>query len=145
MTEAEILTFRNDVTALVISVFTLGFSLVSAYIAGLWFFLKGAGTPLRVVAFALLSAGLAFTGIMAFGLNELLVGSERAWTKLASNSIGLAGFGSERPRWLFGMSLYELTAAIGALVFAAIYFALFVLTFLYRWPQREAGDGPSDR
>lgn len=138
MTEAEILTFRNEVTALVVSLFTLGFSLVSAYIAGLWFFLKGAGTPLRLVAFALLSAGLAFCGIMAYGLNELLGGSERAWAKLPTNSIGLAGFGNERPHWLFGLSLYDLTALIGASVFAAIYLALFVLTFLYRWPRTDA-------
>jgi hypothetical protein len=137
MTESEILQFRNEVTALVVSVFTLGFSLCSAYIAGLWFFLKGAGLPLRAVAFALLSAGLAFAGIMAFGLNELLLGSERAWAKLAGNSVGIAGFGSERPAFLLGLSLYEVTALIGGLVFAAIYLALFVLTFLYRWPRAE--------
>ncbi len=139
MSEHEILNFRNEVTALVISIFTLGFSMVSAYIAGLWFFLKGAGTPMRLVAFALLSTGLAFAGTMAFGLNELLLGSERAWTKLQSNSIGLPGFGSERPLWLFGLSPYEVTAGIGALVFGAIYVALLVLTFFYRWPHADSG------
>jgi hypothetical protein len=138
MTESEILTFRNEVTTLVVAVFSLGFSMVSAYIAGLWLFLKGAGLPLRLVAFALLSAGLAFAGVMAVGLNELLLGSERSWSKLASNSVGIAGFGSERPAYLFGLSMYELGAGIGGLVFAAIYVALFILTFLYRWPQ-----GPS--
>ena len=138
MTEAEILTFRNDVTALVIAVFSLGFSMVSAYIAGLWLFLKGAGYPLRLVAFALLSAGLAFAGVMAFGLNELLMGSERSWAKLPSNSIGIPGFGSERPALLFGLSYYEVAAGMGVLVFGAIYIALFALTFLYRWPSADA-------
>ena len=38
MSEAEILSIRNDLTAIVISVVSVSFGMISAYIAGLWLF-----------------------------------------------------------------------------------------------------------
>jgi hypothetical protein len=73
-------------------------------------------------------------GVLTSGLNALLLGTERAWSKLGATSVEIASFGSERPDFLHGLSLYEASAALGCVAFAAIYVALFFITFLYRWP-----------
>ena len=76
MSEAEILAIRNDVTGLVVSVVSVSFGMISAYIAGLWLFLREAPISLRLLAFGLLSCGLAFMGALTAGLNGLLIGTE---------------------------------------------------------------------
>jgi hypothetical protein len=139
MSEAEILAIRNDVTGLVISVVSVSFGMISAYIAGLWLFLREAPISLRVLAFGLLSCGLAFMGALTMGLNGLLIGTDHAWAKLTTRASDIESFGDARPPWLHGLSLYEASAALGALAFGAIYLALAYLTFVYRWPGATAG------
>ena len=139
MTEADILSVRNDVTGLVISVVSVSFGMISAYIAGLWLFLREAPLTLRLLAFALLSCGLAFMGAVTAGLNGLLIGTDHAWTKLTTRTTDIDNFGDVRPPWLHGLSLYEASAALGALAFGAIYLALAYLTFVYKWPGTTAG------
>ncbi len=134
MTEAEILSIRNDLTALVVSVVSVSFGMISAYIVGLWLFLKDSPLSLRVIAFLLLSCGLAFMGGLTAGLNGLMMGTEQAWSGLSAPTTGIASFGSDRPAYLLGLSLYEASAALGGVAFGAIYLALFYLTFFYRWP-----------
>lgn len=134
MTEADILSVRNDLTALVVSVFSVSFGIVSGYIAALWLFLKNAPFLLRFLAFTLLSFGLAFLGALTVGLHEILLGTERAWSKLTLTATEIPGFGNERPDWLHGFTMYEAAALLGAMAFFAIYLALFYLTFCYRWP-----------
>lgn len=138
MSEGEILSIRNELTALVISVVSVSFGMISAYIVGLWLFLREAPFLLRLLAFVLLSCGLAFMGMLTAGINGLLLGTDRAWSKLGATSVEIASFGSERPDFLHGLSLYEASAALGAIAFAAIYVVLFFLTFLYRW--RDGAD-----
>ncbi len=137
MTEADILNIRNDLTGLVVSVFSVSFGMVSGYIAGLWLFLKDAPFSLRFLAFTLLSFGLAFMGALTFGLHELLLGTQRAWSKLPATDTGIPGFGNDAPDWLYGFTLYEAAALLGGAAFLAIYLALFYLTFCYRWPAQE--------
>ena len=60
------------------------------------------------------------------------LGAEHAWSKLGSTATGITGFGSERPDWLYGFSLYEASAVLGGLAFAAIYLAFAYLTFIYQ-------------
>lgn len=133
MSEGEILSIRNELTGLVLSVVSISFGMISAYIVGLWLFLRDAPLGLRLLTFFLLSCGLAFMGVLTSGLNGLLVGTERAWSKLASNSVGIPSFGAERPDILQGLSLYEASAVLGCAAFVAIYVALFFFTFFYRW------------
>ncbi|WP_244534685.1 hypothetical protein [Hyphomicrobium sp. CS1GBMeth3] len=133
MTEAEILSIRNELTALIVSVVSVSFGMISAYIVGLWLFLKDAPLGLRVLALLLLSFGLAFMGVMTGGLHGLMLGTERAWSKLATPSTEIVSFGGERPEYLHGFSLYEASAALGCIAFAAIWVALFFFTFFYRW------------
>lgn len=139
MTEGEILSIRNELTGLVVSVVSISFSMISAYIVGLWLFLKNAPFGLRFLSFLLLSCGLAFMGVLTGGLNALLMGTERAWSKLGATSVEIASFGGERPDILHGLSLYEASAALGCVAFAAIYLALFFFTFFYRWPDASGG------
>jgi hypothetical protein len=133
MTEAEILAMRIGLTGLIISVVSVSFGMISAYIAGLWLFLQRAPLSLRTLAFLLLSIGLFFMGYLTWGLHRLMLGTDRAWSKLASNSMGIESFGGERPDYLFGLTLYQAGALVGFLAFFAIYLALGYLTFLYRW------------
>lgn len=133
MTEVEILTLRNDLTAIVLSVVSVSFAMISAYVVGLWLVLRRAPFALRMIAFALLTMGLVFMAGLTAGVNALLMGTERAWAKLPTNTIEISGFGNASPAYLHGFTLYEAAAALGGLAFAAIYFALMYLTFFYRW------------
>lgn len=133
MTEADILSVRNELTDMVISIVSVSFGMVSAYIVGLWLFLKRAPLILRALSFIVFSFGLAFMGALTIGIHELLLGTERAWSKLANTATGIPGFGSA-PIEALGLTQYEAAACLGAIAFCAIYVALFVLTFLYRWP-----------
>jgi hypothetical protein len=73
--------------------------------------------------------------VLTGGLNALLLGTERAWSKLGATSVEIASFGGERPDVLHGLSLYEASAALGGIAFGAIYVALFFFTFFYRWAE----------
>lgn len=139
MSEAEILSIRNELTGLVVSVVSVSFGMISAYIAGLWLFLREAPISLRLLAFTLLSCGLAFMGALTIGLNELLIGTDHAWSKLTTPATEISGFGNARPDWLHGFTLYEASALLGSLAFGAIYVSLAYLTFIYRWPGSTAG------
>jgi hypothetical protein len=134
MTEAEILVIRGGLTGLIISVVSVSFGMISAYIAGLWLFLKHAPFVLRFLTFSLLSLGLIFMGTLTWGLHALLLGSDRAWMKLTSTATEIPSFGGQRPDFLYGLSLYEISAALGFVAFCTIYAALAYMTFLYRWP-----------
>jgi hypothetical protein len=139
MSEAEILSIRNELAGLVLSVVSVSFGMISAYIAGLWLFLREAPLSLRLLAFILLTCGLVFMGALTWGLNDLLVGTDHAWSKLANPATEISGFGNERPPWLQGFTLYEASVMLGTLAFGAIYVSLAYLTFIYRWPGTTAG------
>lgn len=134
MTEAEILSIRNELTDIVVSVVSVSFGMVSAYIVGLWLFLRRAPFVLRALSFIVFSFGLAFMGALTVGLHELMLATERAWSKLGKTASEIPGFGSAPLEALNGLTQYEAAAALGALAFLAIYLALFFLTFFYRWP-----------
>ncbi len=135
MSEAEILAMRIGITGLIISVFSVSFGMVSAYIAGLWLFLKRAPLSLRLLAFGLLSVGLLFMGILTWGLHALLLGTDQAWRKLPNPSTGILTFGGAQPEYLHGLTLYQCGALLGVLSFVGIYGALAYLTFWYTWAE----------
>ena len=142
MTEAEILAVRIGLTGLIISIVSVSFGMISAYVAGLWLFLKTAPLSLRALAFGLLSIGLDFMGFLSWGMHELMLGTDRSWGKLVKPTTEVVTFGGERPEWLQGLTLYQAGALLGFSAFAALYIALGYLTFFYRWEEeREPGTG----
>ena len=139
MSEAEILSVRSDLAGLAVSVVSVSFGMISAYIAGLWLFLREAPISLRLLTFLLLTCGLLFMGSFTWGLNDLLIGTDRAWSKLSNPATEISGFGNSRPGWLYGLTMYQASVALGGFAFGAIYLSLAYLTFVYKWPGSTAG------
>lgn len=136
MGEGDLLSFALEGTNVVIALVSTAFGIISAYIAGLYFFLNRAPLALRLSAFALLSVTLAFMGLLAVGVLGMLAGADQAWRGLPATVTGVRSLGGERPEILFGLSIYEVGAGLGFGSFALVYVALAYLTFLYRWPAR---------
>src|SRR5262252_1884214 len=84
MSEAEMMQGVLSSIQVVISLFSTLFALISAYIAGLYFFLRRAPLVLKQLAFLLLSIGLIFLGGAAITQQRLQEGLLTAWGKLAA-------------------------------------------------------------
>jgi hypothetical protein len=136
MSEAEMMQGVLSSIQVVISLFSTLFALISAYIAGLYFFLRRAPLPLKLLAFLLLSIGLIFLGGAAITQQRLQVGLLTAWGKLPTpviagvlrNPIAVA-----LPR---GWTFYDVGATVGWLTAVCVYLALAYMTFVYRWKAR---------
>lgn len=139
MTEADLLALANDGTETTIQLVSTAFAIVSAYIAGLFFFLGRAPFLLRFVSFCLLSITLAFFGLLAFGLFGVLEGADAAWRALPETATGVTSLGGERPPALRGFSIYEVTVLLGFSAFALVYVAMAYMTFIYRWRAPRGG------
>ena len=120
----------------VMNVFSMLFTLTSAYIAGLFFFLNRAPFLLRLLAFGLLSLGFVFLGGSAATLQRMQDGLYAAWSKLPAPILTVSELRNpvDLPVTLIpGLSLQEVGVLIGWFTAAAVYLALAYLTFLHRW------------
>jgi hypothetical protein len=137
MTEAEILSNAIQAAQATSSVFSLFLTIVSAYIAALYFFLNRAPC-LRTMAFVLLSIAFVALGALALNMQYLGEGLHTAWLKLPQKATGMEVLGPPivvRSLFLNGREAASWAAwALGGVV----YVALTYLTFLYRWPQRPS-------
>jgi hypothetical protein len=124
----------------VLSVVSIIFGIISAYITGLFFFLNRAPFMLRSLAFALLSIAIFFVGAIALAVSPVaggLVGPERAIDQSAAATISAIQRGDFTP----ALSLMDIPVGylagliIGLGLFAAVYVALLYMTFFYRWPK----------
>lgn len=138
MGEDALLELAMEGVGVVIALVSTAFGIISAYIAGLFFFLRRAPFTLRFAAFGLLSVTLAFMGLLALGLLGILGGADEAWRALESTVSGVNSLGGERPEILFGLSVYEAGAGLGFGSFALVYLMLAYMTFFYRWPETNA-------
>ena len=82
MTEAEILQGLFNAIGSVITIFSLFFTMVSAYLAALYLFLNRAPLALRLLAFVLLSLGLVFLGGSVAVIQTMQNGLFAAWDRL---------------------------------------------------------------
>jgi drug/metabolite transporter (DMT)-like permease len=135
MSEAEVMQGVFSSIQVVISLFSTFFAMISAYIAGLYFFLNRAPFALKLLAFFLLSVGLLFLGGAAISQQRLQVGLLAAWAKLSSPAIAVDAvlrnpFPVSLPP---GWSLYDVGVGVGWLTALCVYLALGYMTFLYRW------------
>lgn len=123
----------------VLGVVSIYFSVLSAYIAALNFFLRDSPVLLKLAAFAVLSGALAFIGFTIIGVERLIASALYALRDhpplSEPPSLGL----------YFGLDLQQVTlfaypaavAAGWALAFV-LYAAFFYLTFFHPWPKRGA-------
>jgi hypothetical protein len=135
MSEAELMQGVFSSIQVVISLFSTFFAMISAYIAGLYFFLNRAPVALRLLAFFLLSIGLVFLAGAAITQQKLQMGLLAAWAKLASPAIAVEAvlrnpFPVSLPP---GWSLYDVGVYVGWLTGLCVYLALGYMTFFYRW------------
>lgn len=138
MTEAEILQGLFSAIGSVITIFSLLFTMVSAYLAALYLFLGHAPLLLRLVAFALLSFGLVFLGGSVAVIQTMQNGLFAAWAKLPSPAFDLRELRNPLPIELGNMvpfSQQQIGVGIGWASATLVYLALAYLTFAYRWPR----------
>jgi len=119
----------------VISLFSTFFAIISAYIAGLFFFLNRAPVALKLLAFFLLSIGLVFLAGAAVTQQRLQTGLLGAWGRMSSPAIAIEEMLrnplpiSLPPGW----SIYDVGLNVGWLTALCVYLALGYMTFFYRW------------
>ena len=137
MTESEILSNAIQAAQATAAIFSLFLTIVSAYIAALYFFLCRA-VCLRSMAFVLLSIAFLALGAMAMNLQYLGEGLHTAWQHLPQKATGMDLLGPPivvRSLFLDGR---EAAAWAAWIMGGVVYLALTYLTFIYRWPQRPA-------
>ena len=116
MSEAEVMQGVFSSIQVVISLFSTFFAMVSAYIAGLYFFLNRAPVALKLLAYFLLSVGLLFLSAgAAISQQRLQVGLLAAWAKVSSPTVSSdAVLRNPLPVSLpLGWSLYDVGVNIG--------------------------------
>jgi hypothetical protein len=134
MSEAELMQGLYASIQAVSTIVSLFFALVSAYIAGLHYFLSRAPLALRLIAFFLLSIGLAFLGGAAAIQQSMQTGLFAALAKLSQPTIPVESLRNPIPVVLpFGLSLQDVGTAIGWTTAGSVYLALGYMTFFYRW------------
>jgi hypothetical protein len=140
MTVAEIMEVRWLGAGFILSLFSVFFGVVSAYIAGLYFFLSKASLALRLLAFFVLTMGFLFLAGMAISVTDIIEVMAVDWDNLkippAKGQV-VRAFISQIGG---SLQLYFVGALLGWAVAFIVYIALAYLTFFYRWPVRKALD-----
>jgi len=142
MTEAEILELLIEGASNVLGLVSIYFSVVSAYIAALFYFLHRAPFVMKVVAMFMLSGAFLFLGFSAIGLERMLSGLFYALLDLPvaartahppDNAVMLY-FGAD----LVVAESYRYAVWLGWGVAALVYLAMVYLTFLHPWKRSAA-------
>ena len=151
MSEAELLQLRFAAIDTVLSVFSMFFGIVSAYIAGLYFFLHKAPMALRMTGFGLLSAGFVFLGSLTLSIQRVTTGIIDAWSRVADPVTRISSLREmELPDFVksFAMTIdaslwpsdvdgYLIGVLLGWVVAFAVYGALAYMTFVHRWRRAD--------
>ncbi|MFY0614505.1 MAG: hypothetical protein JXQ99_23445 [Hyphomicrobiaceae bacterium] len=146
MTEAEILQLSFSANEAVASLFSIFFGMVSAYIAGLYFFINRAPATIKVIAFTLLTMGFLFIGQSMSGIELRILGLVRAWAELQQTATGISQLNNP----MLPVPVRDLLNSYGVHVASyggtrlgiysgwvlsmLVYLALLYATFFYRWP-----------
>ncbi len=93
MSESELLQISMSAAGTLLSVFSLFFGIVSAYIVALYFFLHQAPAALKLLAFLLLSLAFLVLAAMGWNLQYLGEGIHHAWTALPAKATGMDSLG----------------------------------------------------
>lgn len=146
MTEADILALSFAGNEAVADLFSIFFTIVSAYLAGLYFFIGRAPLFVKVMAFALLTFGFLFIGQSMAGIEMRILGLVTAWEALPQTASGIAHLTNPA----LPAPLTDAFASVGLPVditdgnrfgmyvgwalSMSVYLTLLFATFFYRWP-----------
>ena len=141
MTEAELIHARLGTVTLILTVLSMMFTMVSAYLAGLHYFLRKSPLLMKLTAFGLVSLGFLFLGGITFSMQPLHDGVLLAWEQQARTATGVATLRPSPFRsGVMPIEMQTLGAWLGWTFAAIIYFALFYLTFIFRWEARTGSN-----
>lgn len=142
MSESELLQALYASTQVIVSLFSMFVTIVSAYIAGLYLFLRRSPLALRLLAFFLLSVALAFLGGAAAIQQAAQEAIFAAWAKLPNPSIPADTLTNPVPFAIRGQAVPVRLVGVGLGWAAAlsVYVALFYMTFCYAWEERSSRD-----
>ncbi len=135
MTEAELTYQMVAMMGMFFSGISVVFTIVSAYIVGLYWFLARAALPLRIVSFGIFSFALLLIAVVVFGLARHSFGLMLALSHL-QEAQNLSPLG--------GMTISGTAQGVTNLIYGGVsilalflYFGIFYLTFFYDWSERE--------
>lgn len=147
MSESEILQLSFATNEAMMAVFSMFFAIVSAYLAGLYFFLNRSPATIKMLAFGVLSAAFIFLGQAMAGIESRAKGIINAWKSIPDPVTGirdLEQLAIPLPLQLVvdqhqmaSLSYDGFTAGsvMGWVVAVAVYLTLAYLTFFYTWPR----------
>lgn len=127
----------------ILSLFSAFFGIMSAYIAGLYYFLHKATLSLRVLAFFVLTISLIFLGFCAIAVGDVIEVINTAWdalgTPIADTQV-VRGW-LQKQGGVF--QIYYIGMPLGFGSATLMYLVLAYMTFFYRWPEsaRESARG----
>ncbi len=135
MTEAELTEQMLIVTEISLVILSVVFTIISAYIVGLYWFLRKTSLVMRSVAFGFFTFVTLVITINGYGVYRHAQGLLKALIEL-NNKKPLSPLGS----MAIENTAQGVTLGVGIGLFALaalIYLGLFYLSFLYRWPPQK--------
>jgi hypothetical protein len=137
MTEAELTNLTLESANSVLQVVAIYFSIVSAYIAALYYFLSQAPFLMKTIAFLFMSGALAFLGLTIVAIERTASGVVTALHALPARVAAPAP-----TNLYFGLDAalegrVDIAVMAGWAMAFGLYVSLFYLTFLHPWrPKR---------
>jgi prepilin signal peptidase PulO-like enzyme (type II secretory pathway) len=128
---------RFESAQTIIAIYSLFFTIVSAYIAALYFFIGRAPFPLRFTAFTLLTISFLFLAAVTASVTEVVEVLITQW-----NAADIPPGPNERIRLIFlengaDSVLYYSGLGLATATGVLVYLVLAHLTFFYRWTPRD--------
>ena len=135
MNESEIMGHLISGMSVILAIVSIYFTIVSAYIAALNYFLGRSPLIMKVVGFFMLSGALVFLGLSTVGVERAMTGLLAALDALPAREALPPESG---PEIYFGLEAvlarqYEVGVWAGWVTAGLLYAALFYLTFVHRW------------
>ncbi len=137
VTEAEVtyqITIMMDMFFTGISII---FTVISAYLVGLYWFIRHTRWHLKTVAFGFLSFTLALIVVNGIGAFRHMLSLNRALADIQEREGSLSIIGTMAIEPVAG-DIFDATATGMAILAFLIYLGLFYLTFVHRWHDQQA-------
>ena len=136
MTEADILNRLIDYSALTLNGIGVFFTVISAYAAGLYYFINRAAFIGRLAAFVLFSVILLILSLVFLGASQVQVALVQTLANMAQQgalSPAAAAVLENANAVYLGLSVDDWIRGAMLIGFAVAYVALFYLTLLHNW------------